>query len=249
MFVVSMVSRANGSFEIRSLSTSAAPLYIAAPNTDSLFMPEQRARTVEILSQNKQQFNMHIDSGVSHGFAVSLTPYSVKFFYANFNHRRVVILMTRMQNGRRKELSKASLSGSTSGCEERLSSVSRSRGHAWVRPPVKRATRRAIMVSMTRQPFTRRREEYLSSAAGMANYASTTISNSGSWMVIVRVSVVVLLRQLSKVSNGQAEAEVASHVPTPMYDADVGSNGSSRPGQAGIRTIFDPPNGSCLDFV
>lgn len=55
----------------------------------------------------------------------------------------------------------------------------------------------------------------------MAVYASMIISNSRSWLGIVRVSVVVSLRQLSKVSNGQAEAEVASHVPTPMYDANV----------------------------
>ena len=39
-------------------------------------MPEQRTRTVEILSKNEQKFNMQIISGVSHGFAVSLTTYT-----------------------------------------------------------------------------------------------------------------------------------------------------------------------------
>jgi dienelactone hydrolase len=51
-------------------------LYIAAPNTDQLFTPEQRARTVEILAENEQKFNMQIFSGVSHGFAVSLALYT-----------------------------------------------------------------------------------------------------------------------------------------------------------------------------
>jgi dienelactone hydrolase len=52
-------------------------LYIAAPNTDQLFMPEQRARAVEILAENEQKFNMQIFSGVSHGFAVSLAAHTL----------------------------------------------------------------------------------------------------------------------------------------------------------------------------
>ncbi|CAD0111444.1 unnamed protein product, partial [Aureobasidium uvarum] len=36
---------------------------------DSLFQPEQRARTVEILTQGEKSFNMQIYSDVSHGFA------------------------------------------------------------------------------------------------------------------------------------------------------------------------------------
>ncbi|KAI4718767.1 dienelactone hydrolase [Aureobasidium sp. EXF-10727] len=46
-----------------------APLYIAAPSADSLFQPEQRARTVEILTQGVKHFNMQIYSNVGHGFA------------------------------------------------------------------------------------------------------------------------------------------------------------------------------------
>lgn len=73
MFLASTVSRVIQLFASRPLSAIIAPLYIAAPNTDSLFMPEQRARTVETLSKSEQKFNMQIISGVSHGFAVSLT--------------------------------------------------------------------------------------------------------------------------------------------------------------------------------
>lgn len=49
-----------------------APLYIAAPSTDSLFMPGERARTVEVLTKGEKRFNMQIYSNVSHGFAVSI---------------------------------------------------------------------------------------------------------------------------------------------------------------------------------
>ncbi|TIA47529.1 dienelactone hydrolase [Aureobasidium pullulans] len=46
-----------------------APLYIAAPTTDSLFLPESRARTVKILTEGEKKFNMQVYSGVEHGFA------------------------------------------------------------------------------------------------------------------------------------------------------------------------------------
>ncbi|CAD0013905.1 unnamed protein product, partial [Aureobasidium pullulans] len=46
-----------------------APLYIAAPTTDSLFLPESRARTVEILTEGEKRFNLQVYSGVGHGFA------------------------------------------------------------------------------------------------------------------------------------------------------------------------------------
>lgn len=38
---------------------------------DKLFEPTERNRTVEILTQNGQQFNMQIFAKVGHGFAVS----------------------------------------------------------------------------------------------------------------------------------------------------------------------------------
>jgi hypothetical protein len=40
-------------------------------------MPEQRARTVEILALNKQKFNMQVVSDVGHGFAVSFASNTV----------------------------------------------------------------------------------------------------------------------------------------------------------------------------
>ncbi|EUC28987.1 hypothetical protein COCCADRAFT_107727 [Bipolaris zeicola 26-R-13] len=51
------------------VSAVEAPLYIAAPSTDSLFLPDARARTVEILTQSEKNFNMQIFSNVTHGFA------------------------------------------------------------------------------------------------------------------------------------------------------------------------------------
>lgn len=47
------------------------PIFFSVPNTDKLFMPEQRSRTVEILTSGKKRFNMQIFSDVGHGFAVS----------------------------------------------------------------------------------------------------------------------------------------------------------------------------------
>jgi dienelactone hydrolase len=74
MFLELLVSTKVGTRRASDLLfTRTAPLYIVAPNTDSLYMPEQRTRTVEILAKNEQQFNMQVISGVSHGFAVSPT--------------------------------------------------------------------------------------------------------------------------------------------------------------------------------
>ncbi|KAL7946820.1 dienelactone hydrolase [Trichoderma barbatum] len=45
------------------------PIFFSVPNTDKLFQPEQRARTIEILTSEKTRFNMQIFSDVGHGFA------------------------------------------------------------------------------------------------------------------------------------------------------------------------------------
>jgi len=83
-------------------------------------MPEQRARAVEILSNNEQKFNMQIISGVSHGFAVSLFfPLYAHYICADLRHRRAVIPMTHMRTRRRRQLSKASPNGLTSGYRSR----------------------------------------------------------------------------------------------------------------------------------
>ncbi|KAI5270051.1 dienelactone hydrolase [Aureobasidium subglaciale] len=55
------------------ISGVESPLYIAAPSVDSLFQPEQRSRTVDILTQNKKCFNMQIYAEVEHGFATRAT--------------------------------------------------------------------------------------------------------------------------------------------------------------------------------
>ncbi|KAB5518015.1 dienelactone hydrolase [Coniochaeta sp. 2T2.1] len=46
-----------------------APVFFSVPNTDQLFPPQQRNRTVEILTTGKKRFNLQIFSGVGHGFA------------------------------------------------------------------------------------------------------------------------------------------------------------------------------------
>ncbi|KAL7911408.1 dienelactone hydrolase [Trichoderma velutinum] len=46
-----------------------APVIWSVPNTDKLFAPEERSRTVEILTQGGKRFNMQIFSDVGHGFA------------------------------------------------------------------------------------------------------------------------------------------------------------------------------------
>ncbi|GKZ16494.1 hypothetical protein AbraIFM66951_000278 [Aspergillus brasiliensis] len=46
-----------------------APILFSVPNIDSLFMPEQRRRAVEITTEGKKKFNMQIFSDVGHGFA------------------------------------------------------------------------------------------------------------------------------------------------------------------------------------
>lgn len=43
------------------------------PSTDKLFMPEQRARATEILTNGGKSFNLQIFADVGHGFAVRLT--------------------------------------------------------------------------------------------------------------------------------------------------------------------------------
>ncbi|KAJ5743423.1 hypothetical protein N7533_010525 [Penicillium manginii] len=46
-----------------------APILFSVPVTDSLFMPEQRRRAVEIMTEGKKKYNMQIFSNVAHGFA------------------------------------------------------------------------------------------------------------------------------------------------------------------------------------
>ncbi|RFU74887.1 dienelactone hydrolase [Trichoderma arundinaceum] len=45
------------------------PIFFSVPNTDKLFIPEQRSRTIEILTSGKKRFNIQIFSNVGHGFA------------------------------------------------------------------------------------------------------------------------------------------------------------------------------------
>jgi hypothetical protein len=47
------------------------PIFFSVPNTDTLFVPESRSRTIEILTERNKDFNMQIFSKVTHGFAVS----------------------------------------------------------------------------------------------------------------------------------------------------------------------------------
>ncbi|KAH7399178.1 dienelactone hydrolase [Phaeosphaeria sp. MPI-PUGE-AT-0046c] len=46
-----------------------APIYFSVLNTDKLFEPDARSRTVEILTKENKRFNMQIFSDVGHGFA------------------------------------------------------------------------------------------------------------------------------------------------------------------------------------
>ncbi|RJE19137.1 Dienelactone hydrolase family [Aspergillus sclerotialis] len=46
-----------------------APILFSVPNTDSLFMPEQRNRAVELMTNGKKRFNMQVFSDLGHGFA------------------------------------------------------------------------------------------------------------------------------------------------------------------------------------
>ncbi|KAF5581242.1 dienelactone hydrolase [Fusarium pseudocircinatum] len=46
-----------------------APIFFSVPSTDKLFEPEQRSRTIEILTENNKQFNMQVFANVGHGFA------------------------------------------------------------------------------------------------------------------------------------------------------------------------------------
>ena len=116
---MSTVSQVTESFGLKSLNTGTAPLYIATPTTDQLFMPTQRARTIEILNNNDQKFNMQIFSGVSHGFAVSSTPLMASNSRTDSHSRREVIPMIPLLNGQRKRCSIASSSGLTFGCPRR----------------------------------------------------------------------------------------------------------------------------------
>nr|AMB48909.1 dienelactone hydrolase [Fusarium subglutinans] len=45
------------------------PIFFSVPSTDKLFEPEQRSRTIEILTENNKQFNMQVFANVGHGFA------------------------------------------------------------------------------------------------------------------------------------------------------------------------------------
>ncbi|CZS75194.1 unnamed protein product [Fusarium graminearum] len=53
----------------KSIPIQIKPIFLSVPATDKLFEPEQRSRTVEILSQGSGRFNMQIFSNVGHGFA------------------------------------------------------------------------------------------------------------------------------------------------------------------------------------
>ncbi|KIW12749.1 hypothetical protein PV08_07935 [Exophiala spinifera] len=45
------------------------PIFFSVPNTDTLFSPESRSRTIEILTERNKDFNLQIFSKVTHGFA------------------------------------------------------------------------------------------------------------------------------------------------------------------------------------
>jgi len=51
-------------------------------------MPEQRARTVEILTQREQSFNLQIFANVGHGFAVSAFSFRTIESYTDQYHSR-----------------------------------------------------------------------------------------------------------------------------------------------------------------
>ncbi|KAH8699323.1 dienelactone hydrolase [Phaeosphaeriaceae sp. PMI808] len=46
-----------------------APIFFSVPNTDALFAPKARRRTVDIMTSGEKPFNMQIFSNVGHGFA------------------------------------------------------------------------------------------------------------------------------------------------------------------------------------
>lgn len=52
----------------------AEPFLLSVPNTDKLFAPSERNRTVEILTEGGKRFNLQIFANVGHGFAVNLSP-------------------------------------------------------------------------------------------------------------------------------------------------------------------------------
>ncbi|KAL3605060.1 Dienlactone hydrolase 2 [Fusarium poae] len=54
---------------LNSQPSDTEPIFLSVPATDKLFEPEQRSRTVEILSQGSGRFNMQIFSNVGYGFA------------------------------------------------------------------------------------------------------------------------------------------------------------------------------------
>ncbi|EXJ83634.1 hypothetical protein A1O1_07258 [Capronia coronata CBS 617.96] len=61
---------AHPSFMMEShVSGIEAPIFFSVPNTDALFVPESRSRTIEILTEANRDFNMQIFSKVGHGFA------------------------------------------------------------------------------------------------------------------------------------------------------------------------------------
>lgn len=61
----------NGSRTVEPNKMETAPIFFSVPNTDTLFVPESRGRTIEILTEGKKDFNVQIFSKVTHGFAVS----------------------------------------------------------------------------------------------------------------------------------------------------------------------------------
>ncbi|SPJ79288.1 related to dienelactone hydrolase [Fusarium torulosum] len=61
---------AHPSFQKESdVSNVKEPIFFSVPSTDKLFEPPQRSRTIEILTENSNRFNMQVFSNVGHGFA------------------------------------------------------------------------------------------------------------------------------------------------------------------------------------
>ena len=71
MYLELKVAKANRRLGTPSDSVTA-PIFFSVPNTDALFEPESRRKTVEIMTNKNKVFNMQIFQNVEHGFAVSL---------------------------------------------------------------------------------------------------------------------------------------------------------------------------------
>ena len=94
------------------------PMCFSVPATDALFQPEQRSRTVELLTEGGKPFNMQIFSQVGHGFAVSPShdkhvPSDVQVLTAM--HSPEDSLKIHTSDGQRSRASGVLLSGSISG--------------------------------------------------------------------------------------------------------------------------------------